>query len=135
IQLKFHILSLDNSSKPQAITPDRPVNFPQEMLMEALPFIGYQLAFWTPDGKRIVANGNLDSQPNTVSLVIMDADGNHVASFLKDASKSVTDASWSPDGKRLLYVYWDNLKYAGTIATSNTDGSDLQLFAVSTQLI
>src|SRR5579859_3481618 len=90
--------------------------------------MGQQWAFWTPNGKRIIAYGSLDS-PDVLPLGVMDADGKNVSHFLKDPSISVLNASWSPDGKRLLFEYSDNggLK----IATSNADGSALQqLFTV-----
>ena len=88
---------------------------------------------FSPDGKRLVftraifRNG-LD-QPPYVELWTVNLDGSHAYRLTDESGNAQDDdASWSPDGKRIVYLHWiygtpDQFR----IATIHTDGTGMRL--------
>jgi serine/threonine protein kinase/Tol biopolymer transport system component len=60
-----------------------------------------RLAIWTPDGKRVTFRS---SQAGPENLFWKPADGSGVAERLTTSENNQTPASWSPDGKSLLFL-------------------------------
>ncbi|MFD0740442.1 TolB family protein [Lysobacter koreensis] len=78
--------------------------------------------FWSPDGTRIVFTRYVDSPPGAgvLSVHAMDADGGNETALTHGTSASY--ASFSPDGKHLLYwrLFGDNAE----IVIADADGRD-----------
>lgn len=126
VQFKLHILNLDGSGSPQVVTPDKPISLPSKMLLEPFSFLGQHVAFWTPDGKRIVATGDLDFHASIGAFVIMDADGQHVSPFFNDPSVGgfIANPSWSPDSSQIAFMTGDSTL---SIWVMNADGTNPHL--------
>jgi Tol biopolymer transport system component len=76
---------------------------------------------WSPDGRRIAFT------LNECAIALMDADGDNVQEIASDPDLCLSDASFTPDGARLVYTRYDPALDAEQIWTMKIDGSD-QLF-------
>ena len=73
---------------------------------------------WSPDGRRIAFT------LNECSVAIMDADGGDLSVLAEDPGLCQFDASFTPDGSRLVYVRFDFALEVEQIWTMKTDGTD-----------
>jgi Tol biopolymer transport system component len=80
---------------------------------------------WSPDGTRLIYESGKDgvlSDPQStrrfIDLYVIDADGAHVTNITNTPSASEGWASWSPDGKTILFTK------AGVITLVDADGSN-----------
>ena len=79
---------------------------------------------WSPDGAKLIYQSGKDGvlNPNGSSrftdLHIIDVDGARVTNVTNTLSASESWASWSPDGKMILYTK------AGAVMLANSDGSN-----------
>ncbi len=87
---------------------------------------------WSPDGSKILVLANQEADPG-IQVIEADASGLRLVRVDNPKSKSVRDASWSPDGKRIAMVGEFGLgpsdDPAGWIAlvTVAADGTDLRV--------
>ncbi|MDP9226915.1 MAG: hypothetical protein M3P18_24345 [Actinomycetota bacterium] len=77
---------------------------------------------WSPDGRQIAFT------LNDCAIALMDADGGnlHVIASDPDPDLCLGDASFTPDGARLVYTRIDFALEAGQIWSMKIDGSDQQ---------
>lgn len=73
---------------------------------------------WSPRGDKIAFSSNREGGPYT--LWVMDADGSDPVRVTEPASSDAGAASWSPDGKRLVYA----LGTAGRVCYVDAGGGD-----------
>jgi TolB protein len=80
---------------------------------------------WSPDGTKLIyqsgKDGVLTNPQSTIrftDLYVIDVDGAHVTNITNTPSVSEGWASWSPDGRTILY------SKAGVITLANADGSN-----------
>jgi Tol biopolymer transport system component len=73
---------------------------------------------WSPDGRRIAFS------LNECSVAVMDADGDNIDVIASDPDLCQGDASYTPDGSRLVYVRFDPALDVEEIWSMETDGSD-----------
>jgi Tol biopolymer transport system component len=73
---------------------------------------------WSPDGRRIAFT------LNECSVAIMDADGGNLTVLAEDPDLCQGDASFTPDGSRLVYSRFDFALEVGQIWSMRVDGSD-----------
>ncbi len=73
---------------------------------------------WSPDGRRIALT------LNECSVAVMDADGGNLDVIASDPDLCQGDASYTPDGSRLVYVRFDPALEVEEIWSMKTDGSD-----------
>lgn len=89
---------------------------------------------WSPDGRRLVFTRAVftdgpDAPPTRVELWTCNLDGSHARALTREDGRAQDDdASWSPDGRRVVFLHWvygapDRFR----IATIATDGTDLRL--------
>jgi Tol biopolymer transport system component len=76
---------------------------------------------WSPDGRRIAIT------LNECSVAIMDADGGNLTVLADDPDLCQGDASFTPDGLRLVYARFDFALEAAQIWSMKIDGSDQRL--------
>ena len=69
---------------------------------------------WSPDGRRVVFT------LNECAIATVDADGDNLHDIASDPSVCLGDASFTPDGSRLVFVRFD----LEQIWSMNIDGSD-----------
>jgi Tol biopolymer transport system component len=75
---------------------------------------------WSPDGRQIVFT------LNECAIDIMDADGGNLHEIASDPDLCLGDASFTPDGARLVYTRFDPAIEAEQIWSMKVDGSDQQ---------
>ncbi|RZU74986.1 WD40 repeat protein [Micromonospora kangleipakensis] len=73
---------------------------------------------WSPDGRRIAFT------LNECSVAIMDADGGDLSVLAEDPGLCQGDASFTPDGSRLVYTRFDVALEVEQIWSMDVDGSD-----------
>lgn len=77
---------------------------------------------WSPDGAKLIyqsgKDGALQGTFRFTDLYIIDVDGAHVTNITNTPSASEAWASWSPDGKTILY------SKSGVIMLANADGTN-----------
>jgi Tol biopolymer transport system component len=73
---------------------------------------------WSPDGRRIVFT------LNECAIAIMDADGASLHEIASDPGLCLSDASFTPDGERLVYTRFDFAVEGEQIWSMKVDGSD-----------
>ena len=73
---------------------------------------------WSPDGRRIAFT--LDD----CAIALMDGDGANLHVVASDPSLCMSDASFTPDGSRLVYTRFDVALEVEQIWSMKTDGSD-----------
>jgi Tol biopolymer transport system component len=76
------------------------------------------LADWSPDGRRIVFT--LDD----CSIAMVEADGDNLHHVASDPDRCLSDASFTPDGRRLVYDRYDPALDSDQIWSMTVDGSD-----------
>jgi Tol biopolymer transport system component len=57
---------------------------------------------WSPDGTRILYQGNSENSPN--SAYVVSADGGGPRRILPDDKETESDPNWSPDGRRIVFT-------------------------------
>jgi Tol biopolymer transport system component len=77
---------------------------------------------WSPDGRQIAFSFN------ECAIALMDADGGNLHEIASDPDPNVClgDASFTPDGARLVYTRIDFVLEAGQVWSMKIDGSDQQ---------
>jgi Tol biopolymer transport system component len=75
---------------------------------------------WAPDGRHIVFT--LDE----CAIAVMNADGGNLHQVASDPGLCLNDASFTPDGARLIYTRFDPVIEVEQIWSMNIDGSDQQ---------
>jgi Tol biopolymer transport system component len=78
------------------------------------------VADWSPDGRRIALT------INECSVAIMDADGGNLSVIAEDPDLCQGDASFTPDGARLVYTRFDPALVVEQIWSMKVEGSDQQ---------
>ncbi|HTI30306.1 MAG TPA: hypothetical protein VL687_08120, partial [Methylomirabilota bacterium] len=73
---------------------------------------------WSPDGRRIAFT------LNECSVAIMDADGGNLTVLADDPDLCQGDASFTPDGSRLVYSRFDFVLEVAQIWSMKVDGTD-----------
>jgi Tol biopolymer transport system component len=73
---------------------------------------------WSPDGRQIVFT------LNDCAIDIMDANGGNLHEIASDPDLCLGDASFTPDGQRLVYTRFDPALEVEQIWSMKTDGSD-----------
>jgi Tol biopolymer transport system component len=73
---------------------------------------------WSPDGRRIAFT------LNDCAIALMDPDGTNLQTIASDPDLCLGDASFTPDGARLVYTRYDPALDAEQIWSMKTDGSD-----------
>jgi len=93
---------------------------------------------WSPDGKRIAfsstRDGNSENLFETVEIYTMDADGSNVRRLTHTTDEGYTssDAKWSPDGKKIVFLSgpraksWTEWLESQEIHVMDADGSNVQ---------
>jgi Tol biopolymer transport system component len=86
---------------------------------------------WSPDGKWIVFARSIVQRDGfqfhfgpTGKLFVVHPDGSGLTQVVLQGGVGAFDASWSPDGKKIIFGYFSDT--AVGIATANSDGSDVQ---------
>jgi Tol biopolymer transport system component len=77
-------------------------------------------ADWSPDGRQIAFT------LNECAIGLMDADGGNLHEIASDPDLCLGDASFTPDGARLVYTRFDPALEVEQIWSMNVDGSDQQ---------
>lgn len=97
---------------------------------------------WSPDGRtlaftRAIFHGH-STDPTNIELWLMSTDGGSARRLTRESVESVGGqpgaqdgfASWSPDGKRLVFTHWDHARLRGldqfAVDTIKLDGTDLR---------
>ena len=80
---------------------------------------------WSPDGRRIV----ITIDECTVALI--DADGGNYQELAPEADVCMADASFAPDGQRVVYSRFDFVLEQETIWSMKLDGSDRRLITTA----
>ena len=75
---------------------------------------------WSPDGRRIAFT------LNECAIALMDADGGNLHEVASDTGVCLSDASFTPDGARLVYTRFDFALEVEQIWSMKIDGSDQQ---------
>jgi Tol biopolymer transport system component len=75
---------------------------------------------WSPDGRQIAFT------LNDCSVAMMDSDGGNLSVLVEDAGLCQGDASFTPDGSRLVYTRFDFALEVEQIWSMKIDGSDQQ---------
>jgi Tol biopolymer transport system component len=75
---------------------------------------------WSPDGRRIAFT------LNECAIALMDADGGNLHEVASDPDLCLGDASFTPEGARLVYTRFDPALEVEQIWSMKTDGSDQQ---------
>jgi Tol biopolymer transport system component len=75
---------------------------------------------WSPDGRQIAFT------LNDCAIALMDADGGNLHEIASDPDLCLNDASFTPDGARLVYTRFDPALEAEQIWSMKIDGSDQQ---------
>lgn len=89
---------------------------------------------FSPDGKTIAFGGR--GSNGTVQLFTVGADGNGLTQITPDAQRQCSYASWSPDGRYIMYVRfdrWPNTTGPGMDAADDRLGGDLMLYDTETK--
>jgi Tol biopolymer transport system component len=73
---------------------------------------------WSPDGRRIAFT------LNECAIALMDADGGNLHEVVSDPDLCLSDASFTPDRARLVYIRFDPALDAEQIWSMRIDGSD-----------
>ena len=87
---------------------------------------------WSPDGERVLFVGDVDantSQTIRGHLYEASLDGGSPSEIfvnLPGSLNRIRDPSYSPDGRRIVFVAFTNTVKDGRIFTANRDGSNLQ---------
>jgi Tol biopolymer transport system component len=121
-QSALYVINADGSGSPRRITP-----------------FGFcdDDGSWSPDGKEIafeqgpVTRNGGHTFAHGGNLFVVHPDGTGLAQIPipTDSRRFAGDVSWSPDGKKIVFIF-GTLRGPGTfqegIATANADGSDVQ---------
>lgn len=75
---------------------------------------------WSPDGMRILFSSGRDGGTN---LYTMNADGSAQSAITKHGGVFPATLEWSPDGKKIAYVYQPTGQSRRTIRVVNSDGT------------
>jgi Tol biopolymer transport system component len=75
---------------------------------------------WSPDGRQIAFT------LNECSIALVDVDGGNLDEIASEPDACLSDASYTPDGTRLVYTRFDFVIEVEQIWTMKTDGSDRQ---------
>jgi len=81
---------------------------------------------WAPDGRRLSFDTNEGDRPGSRHLFVVDidADGRPGSAVrLTEGRGTHTDASWAPDGSRLVYLHTDARNSADLFVTGSRPGS------------
>ena len=84
------------------------------------PFGQNRFPSWSPDGRRIVFSGEIETR-NT-DILVVDADGQNLRR-LTTAPTDEADPEWSPQGDRIAYVAPSTAGTGNGIFVMNADGS------------
>lgn len=98
--------------------------------------VDYTSISYSPSGSQF-AYSTYDTSNNDIvnidELGIMNTDGSNSHIINTADHSSVADASWSPDGTKLLYDSFDSSQFAQRIYTINPDGSNETVISPSNQ--
>jgi Tol biopolymer transport system component len=84
---------------------------------------------WSPDGTKILFIGGGSRFSDAGSLFVIHPDGSGLAKISLTGTNSnsdVTDASWSPDGTKIILALKSPSTFDEEIYTANADGTNLQ---------
>ena len=116
---EIYVMNADGSSQRRLTTWER----------------GNQFPAWSPDGKSIIFTSWGREDGLRAAIFAMDPDGSHVTRISRGIGKQntprfladrQTSASWSPDGKRILFESDDMHGNAGDLFIMDADGSNVQ---------
>jgi TolB protein len=94
----------------------------QRRLAESGHFLG-----WSPDGTRLLAAGTVDGE-TVIKVVNADGSGQTVIPMeLPGHLAPYPMAAWSPDGRRVAFVAWDEAGSVDSIYVVDGDGANLRL--------
>jgi len=91
--------------------------------------VGEGDADWSPDGRQIVFDRTYDcaaSLGSCSALWVVDADGRGEKRLTSANAQGVISAlapTWSPDGRKIAYVLWDDRSGASDVWVMDADGS------------
>ena len=130
----------DPQTNPVIVYVSNILNFPEIFVMDADGSNQANLTdnrqyntypIWSPDGNRILYNGDFDGG---VSLVVIDADGSNITKVGPGDDRG-PNASWSPDGSKIAFkVHTDGIDFSNLreVFVVNSDGSDLHSVSPNT---
>jgi hypothetical protein len=102
----IYIVNIDGSNKRRVTTIDS--------IEKGLSF--------SPDGAKIAFCSNHEGN---YEIYVVNIDGSNLVRIThNDSPNSPGSPAWSPDGKIIAYVFWDNDNFENEIFTVNADGSN-----------
>jgi Tol biopolymer transport system component len=86
---------------------------------------------WSPDGQRIVFGLDQPHGPPGCSVMIINADGSGLTDLTGRREGCDNDPAFTPDGKRLVFLHYDDSTDVEAIWSMDTSGGDRRLITGS----